>query len=327
LEGCDQPVSVLRLIEPSDVMAAMPGVVVQITPLGASPFLVELVNFNLRDLILVHGRCSPLMLVGGTRAGMVAMQLPLHGTETLILNGRPSVPHAFCLYGPRAQIVRSNQQENSYAVLALPEHAAIQHLAPAPPAVLVRAGEFAHRVAEPHLWRRLAGLVEAARSIALVAPEVFATEPPRMALRASLLDAARAVIASGQKVKDDHHPRAPDIWRRVVLGAEEYLQTRLDRPIYTDELCEVLNVSAAALSEAFRGALGTTPHRYLKLRRLNLVRAQLRRRDLGPQLVKAVALSHGFWHLGQFSRDYRDLFGETPSETLASAQPHGPAPD
>jgi AraC family ethanolamine operon transcriptional activator len=36
--------------------------------------------------------------------------------------------------------------------------------------------------------------------------------------------------------------------------------------------------------------------------------------------VKAVALSHGFWHLGQFAHDYRVSFGESPSETLARAQ-------
>jgi hypothetical protein len=33
--------------------------------------------------------------------------------------------------------------------------------------------------------------------------------------------------------------------------------------------------------------------------------------------VKSIALSHGFWHLGQFAHDYRATFGEAPSETLA----------
>jgi AraC family ethanolamine operon transcriptional activator len=37
-------------------------------------------------------------------------------------------------------------------------------------------------------------------------------------------------------------------------------------------------------------------------------------------LVKTVALDHGFWHFGNFSQDYRKLFGETPSETLALAR-------
>jgi len=34
--------------------------------------------------------------------------------------------------------------------------------------------------------------------------------------------------------------------------------------------------------------------------------------------VKQVAYAHGFWHLGQFAHDYKRLFGESPSETLAS---------
>ena len=33
-------------------------------------------------------------------------------------------------------------------------------------------------------------------------------------------------------------------------------------------------------------------------------------------LVKQIAYSHGFSHLGHFSSDYRQLFGEAPSETL-----------
>jgi AraC family ethanolamine operon transcriptional activator len=33
--------------------------------------------------------------------------------------------------------------------------------------------------------------------------------------------------------------------------------------------------------------------------------------------VKSVALDLGFWHLGYFARDYRERFGESPSQTLA----------
>jgi len=29
-----------------------------------------------------------------------------------------------------------------------------------------------------------------------------------------------------------------------------------------------------------------------------------------------VANAWGFWHMGQFARDYRRLFGELPSDTL-----------
>jgi AraC family ethanolamine operon transcriptional activator len=36
----------------------------------------------------------------------------------------------------------------------------------------------------------------------------------------------------------------------------------------------------------------------------------------GAHSIKAVALAFGFWHLSDFSRSYRDQFGEMPSETL-----------
>jgi AraC family transcriptional regulator, ethanolamine operon transcriptional activator len=36
----------------------------------------------------------------------------------------------------------------------------------------------------------------------------------------------------------------------------------------------------------------------------------------GSTTVSAQALNWGFWHFGDFSRAYKDCFGELPSETL-----------
>jgi AraC family ethanolamine operon transcriptional activator len=47
-----------------------------------------------------------------------------------------------------------------------------------------------------------------------------------------------------------------------------------------------------------------------------MVRRQLLAASGGAALVKSIALSHGFWHLGRFAQDYRVLFGEPPSATL-----------
>ncbi len=61
---------------------------------------------------------------------------------------------------------------------------------------------------------------------------------------------------------------------------------------------------------------GMSLHRYLRLRRLWLVRGRLL---AGAESVKAAALASGFWHLSDFSRSYRQQFGETPSATLSAA--------
>jgi len=46
------------------------------------------------------------------------------------------------------------------------------------------------------------------------------------------------------------------------------------------------------------------------------VRQQLLR-GASLQSIKAVALVNGFWHMGEFTASYRDLFGETPQQTLS----------
>ena len=61
---------------------------------------------------------------------------------------------------------------------------------------------------------------------------------------------------------------------------------------------------------------GISPVRYLKLRRLHQVRRALRRADGESNTVQSVAQSTGIWHLGRFAVEYRELFGESPLETL-----------
>jgi AraC-like DNA-binding protein len=60
------------------------------------------------------------------------------------------------------------------------------------------------------------------------------------------------------------------------------------------------------------------PARYLRLRRLNAVRRELLRAKPGTVRVTDTAMRWGFWELGRFAREYRALFGELPSETVAS---------
>jgi transcriptional regulator GlxA family with amidase domain len=55
---------------------------------------------------------------------------------------------------------------------------------------------------------------------------------------------------------------------------------------------------------------------YLTRLRLHRVRQDLLDASPGSTTVSAKALDWGFWHFGEFSRAYKDCFGELPSETL-----------
>ncbi|WP_375309304.1 helix-turn-helix domain-containing protein [Bradyrhizobium sp. A5] len=100
---------------------------------------------------------------------------------------------------------------------------------------------------------------------------------------------------------------------RIFQDIHALLSDDLSQPIYSEEIARKLGLSVRTMHDVVRRYRGMSLHRYLRLRRLWLVRKRLL---AGADSVKAVALTFGFWHLSDFSRSYRDQFGEAPSQTL-----------
>lgn len=84
------------------------------------------------------------------------------------------------------------------------------------------------------------------------------------------------------------------------------------------DICRTIGVSERSLQYAFRAYVEMSPLSYLRLCRLNRARATLRAADPHSTSVTAVAMRFGFLHLGRFSVDYKKIFAESPSATLAS---------
>jgi AraC family ethanolamine operon transcriptional activator len=102
----------------------------------------------------------------------------------------------------------------------------------------------------------------------------------------------------------------------VVKAAEGYALSHVDDRVYVTDLCRAAAVSERALEYAFREVMGLTPVAYLIRLRLHRARQALLAATHKTTTVSAVALDWGFWHFGDFSRAYKDCFGELPSETL-----------
>lgn len=106
----------------------------------------------------------------------------------------------------------------------------------------------------------------------------------------------------------------------LVRQAEELAAERLrkagGRPLCVGDLCVACEVPRRTLNHAFQQVLGMGPVTYLRRLRLNQVRRLLQhsRANSNPKSVTEIALDHGFWHLGRFSSQYRELFGESPRE-------------
>lgn len=98
--------------------------------------------------------------------------------------------------------------------------------------------------------------------------------------------------------------------------AREYLRESRFSVQSNIEVAAACDVPVRTLHNAFVSVLGMSPQKYLLLHRLWSVREALLRASVGD-LVKSIALDHGFWHLGRFSSVYQSRFGESPSTTLA----------
>jgi AraC-like DNA-binding protein len=103
---------------------------------------------------------------------------------------------------------------------------------------------------------------------------------------------------------------------RIVRVAEDYAMAHIDDQFYLTDLCKAADVSERTLEYAFKAVMGMTPMTYLTRLRLHRVRQRLLAAPRDSTTVTAEALNCGFWHLGEFSRAYKNCFGEFPSETL-----------
>jgi AraC family ethanolamine operon transcriptional activator len=114
-------------------------------------------------------------------------------------------------------------------------------------------------------------------------------------------------------------PGSFDRHRKLVERLEEHVELLGSAPLYSDELARALGVSVRTLQSATQAVHGMSLHRYLRIKRLWSARKQLATGSTGLT-VKAAALGNGFWHMGDFSKDYKSTFGEMPSETLAKGR-------
>jgi AraC-like DNA-binding protein len=166
---------------------------------------------------------------------------------------------------------------------------------------------------EPQLMARLRSLHAAACHLAKSNPEVLACRATARSLEEDLVHAMVACLTAGLPAASNSRrtQRA-----RVMSRFEDYLADKPCEPLYLSEICGAIGVSERTLRDCCQDHLAMGPHRYLWLRRMHLARRALRDADPARTSVTEIATDHGFWELGRFSVEYRNLYDESPSTTL-----------
>lgn len=310
---------------PDVIAAGLLGGEFDYLPMPGRPFAATLRTLQVGDFCMQQGDDAPHVMHGAFAARMAGIVLPIrfHGAAP-IANGVAATDATVLLAPGGAEFSVACPDATDWAALTLPR-GLLEELAELAPPLGRHVGTSGLLRIQAAAAHRLGAAIVAAARIADDLPEALAA--PGCA--AGLADAMRELLGSALTgdIAAIAPGRAAREALRVMRGAEDYLRANLHRPIYRDELRTALGVSHRKLHDAFIATVGMAPATYLKLRRLALARRALLCGGTGPTLVKTVALSHGFWHLGYFAQDYRALFGELPSETVAAARavPRGAA--
>jgi AraC-like DNA-binding protein len=105
---------------------------------------------------------------------------------------------------------------------------------------------------------------------------------------------------------------------RRLLRARDAMDGSYARPLDITALARIAHVSEAHFIRTFRATFGETPHRYLQRRRVERAMFLLRQTD---RSVTEISLDVGFFSLGTFSRTFREIVGESPSDFRRSGKP------
>lgn len=265
--------------------------------------------------------------LGSVKPSVTGFMAPLDYDTPQLLNGHLlQNPGEFLFYRPGAEFsARSGGPTRWVSFAVQPEHLNLCLAALSGHDPLSTPHTATHIIPEQPQADTLHSTLQHAASVALNNPEALATTDARHGLEQSLLTAFVRALESSPYPKCPHN-RARLSRRRIIQTVEEFLQANPDKPIYLVDLCTATQMSERSLHDAFVYSFGLSPLRYLKLRRLNQVRRALLQADPRRDSVTHIAAQFGVWEMGRFAGEYRNLFGEYPSQTLSGSHAKPPSP-
>jgi AraC-like DNA-binding protein len=131
-----------------------------------------------------------------------------------------------------------------------------------------------------------------------------------LAIDGVILDVAEGLIGA-EKAAGPMASRRVDV--AAVERAREFLDVERTRVVRSSELESITGLTRYELARQFRLLLGTSPHRYLVMRRLELARDRMH----ADRPLAEVAYDAGFADQAHFTRAFKSAFGLTPARYRA----------
>ena len=135
-------------------------------------------------------------------------------------------------------------------------------------------------------------------------------------LYAELVDALTLALAAHQGAGAAPTQSRTHSMSIATACVESAARTRYETTTMA-ELSEIAGVCERRVRRAFYDCYAMSPSAYLRVAALHGARRQLLEEATTRDPVARAAVDFGFWHLSRFAAQYRMLFGEHPSSTLA----------
>jgi AraC-like DNA-binding protein len=131
-------------------------------------------------------------------------------------------------------------------------------------------------------------------------------------------DAENRILTQIEKVLQQQEHVAPNLTsgEEIAFAVRDQVYHHMDGDFSMSNLAEQYGVSEKTLQNSFKSLFGFTPKYLIRALKLNVVRNELANNTIKRMTVMRIANKWGFQHMGHFSKNYKKLFGETPSQTL-----------
>jgi AraC-like DNA-binding protein len=100
-----------------------------------------------------------------------------------------------------------------------------------------------------------------------------------------------------------------------VRKARAFIESNLQEDIKLGDIATAVGVCTRLLQKAFSHQCGCSPMRFVTQTRLQRIRQELESPTSDAKIVD-VMMDYGFTQGGKFAKEYQQLFGENPSDTL-----------
>jgi AraC-like DNA-binding protein len=261
----------------------------------------------------VGTRSSTLAELNSEYTGIV---VPMMWRGEFVLNGETATPS--CIYLPQDEaLFQAHGNERTTLAAALPRQnfiatvAALSGVSPDD----VRLADGALELAPAVMQNARASLHQLFKQYTDPLHEKLLPEQAAEQLTRQTTEILTALYLQAQPAKLSKLRTARKLGK-IVRKAEECFAAAEAGPVSLADLCVAAGVSQVTLYHAFMVMCGSSPMAYFKKRRLTNARLALLRSAPEEGLVKRAALGAGLTHLGRFSAEYRELFGELPTTTL-----------